>query len=121
MQCIFFNHLFASYTCTLIHEVCKMNLCLLFGCSLRVLFTILTKNISFKSSMENKQQTLRFLPHTKTKGIVDVMKRPESLEIEPMAPGFCNKCSAMQLGQLDNHHPSQYSICTAKVVQQRWS
>ena len=75
--------------------------------------------------MENKQQTvLRFLPHTKTKGIVDVMReneRPESLEIEPMVPGLCNKCSDMQLGQLDNYHPSQYSICTAKVVRQRWS
>lgn len=43
------------------------------------------------------------------------MKRPKSLEVEPMTPGLCNKCSVMQLGQLDML--SMYCKgSTAKVV-----
>ena len=80
-----------------------------------------TKNISFKSSMENKQQTLRFLPHTKTKGIVDVMRENEKARVTGnwthgtwlVQQVLCH--AARTAGQ----PPSLYMYCkgsTAKVV-----
>ena len=36
--------------------------------------------------------------------------------VEPRTPGLCSQCSDTELRQLDNHQPSQPSICTAQVV-----
>ena len=37
--------------------------------------------------------------------------------IEPRTPGLCSQCSATELWQLDNHQPSQSSLCTAQLAE----
>ena len=42
-------------------------------------------------------------------------KGRQSPGIKPRTPGLCSQCSTTELQQLDNHQPSQSSICTAQV------
>ena len=36
-------------------------------------------------------------------------------EIEPRTLGLCSQCSVSEVRQLDNHQPSQSSVCSAQV------